>query len=363
MDLLAYQNQDRWERKRMNKKSIFAVMCIVLLLAVLAGCGGRQSPPASSATEGNSAAAGSAATEPAKKVKAIMILQDAGGAAWGATKESFFRGCEALGWDYEFLVPTTLNSVPEMVTLTENAVTQGCDVLITPIFYADMYSDVVSRARDKGILTISVSIAPEENPEDVLDGYVGFNADAVAKLAAEKMAETVPADEKISVVMFHQAVADMTMVAWDAFEAELVKLRPDTEFIGLEADENKPSITVDKLNALKLVYPNMNAVFGMDMGTALGIHTYVIENNLQGKFWGIGVDSSPENLGTVKAGTVQYIIDQGYSSFGEEAVELARKILDGEPYEFANDGTLAVIGIDECDQWAADHNLGEIPNL
>ncbi len=330
------------------KRIAALVLSILLLVTVLAGCGGKKK---------------------SDKVHAICILQDSGGAAWGATKDSFIRGCEKLGWDWEFMAPNTVNSEPEMVTLAENAVSKGCDVLITFAYHGDVWSDVLQRAKKKGITVVAVVLPPDMTgldgikQEDLIDAYVGFEADAVVRLEANLMAKAIPQDTQIHAVMFHQLVDDMTKIYYEALVDELTKLRPDTVFYGLEADDNKPSQTADKLAALKLANPDLNCVFGMDMGTALGCHNYIVENNLQGKMWAVGVDASAENLGTVKAGTVSYIVEQGYARFGEQAVELARKILAGEKYDFKNLGEMSTIGKDNVEQWAKDNGIGDVPDL
>ena len=338
-------------------KRYLALVLSILMVLSLAACGGETS-------EGESGTEGGEET-----VKAVCILQDAGGAAWGATKNSFIRGCEELGWDWEFMAPTTVNSEPEMITLAENAVSVGCDVLVTFVYHGDMWSDVLLRAKEKGITVVSVVLPPDMGDmtdvkaEDIVDAVVGFEADEVVRTQARVMAEAIPEDVEITAVMFHQLIDDYTVLYYDALVDELTTLRPGTKFLGLEADDNKASVTADKLAALKLANPELNCVFGMDMGTALGCHSYIAENNLQGEMWAIGVDASEENLGAVKAGTVTAIIEQGYARFGEEAVEVARKILAGEEYEAYQIGEMSVITAENVDQWAADNGLGEIPEL
>lgn len=356
------------------KKLAALILSILIMTAALAGCGGDKAPAEGGAAGGGEAggeSAGNAGGESggSEKVKAVMVLQDSGGAAWGATKESFYRGVEAKGWDYEFMSPVTVNSVPEMITLCENAISVGCDVLITACTDGEMWADVLMRAQEQGIVVVGIVQPPsfaegsDLKPEQLIDACVGFDGQAVGRLQAQVMADFIPADEKITAVYFHVDITDQIMEIYDAVVDELTKLRPDTVFLGIEKDENNPAKAADKLAALKLANPELNCAFGMDMGTALGIHSFVADNNLQGKFYSIGVDASVENLGTIKAGTVNFILEQGYAQFGEQALDVAEQILNGEEYEFYRVGNLTVIGVDNYEQYAIDNKMGDIPEL
>ncbi len=357
-----------------TKKVLALVLSLLMLLALLAACGAdktepakedekkEDTKPADDKKEDTKPADDEKKDDGEKKIHAICIQQDSGGAAWGEARKSFIRGAEAKGWDWEFIAPTEVNSEPAMITLAETAVTKGCDVICGTVLHADVWYDVCTRAREKGIVWVAYPLEPlvEDSgidTHDIINAYVGFNADAVVRLEAQQMAKVIPEDVKIYAMMFHQGVSDMTLIYYDALCDELTKLRPDTVMLGLEADENKPSITADKIAAKKLANPELNCVFGMDMGTALGIHNYIQENNLKGKMWGIGVDASDENLGTIKAGTVSFIIEQGYSRFGELAVDIADKILKGEDYSFDNEGVMTVIGPDNVDAFAEEMGL------
>lgn len=362
--------------KMKKMKKLAAIILAVLMMAsVLSGCGGSGDDAAADSGASAGAASGEAAKPSgggdagAEKVKAVCVLQDSGGAAWGACKESFIRGAESKGWDWEFMSPVTVNSVPEMITLCENAISQGCDVLITACVDGEMWSDVLTRAQEAGIVVVGIVEPPSfaegstMKPEDLIDACVGFEGEAVGRLQAQVMAEYIPEDVDITAVYFHVDITDQIMEIHDAVKDELLKLRPGTKWLGIEKDENNPAKAADKLSALKLANPDLNLCFGMDMGTALGIHSFVSDNGLHDEFYAIGVDASPENLGTIKAGTVDFILEQGYAKFGEQACDVAEQILNGEDFEFYQVGALTVLGVDEYEQYAIDNKMGEVPEL
>ena len=366
------------------KKALAMILSMIMIIALCA-CGGSKAEETTAAAKAETkaeakaeakeeakeeaAAETEAAAEEPKKYNACCILQDSGGAAWGETRKSFIRGCEAKGWDYEFMAPTTVNSVPEMITLMENAISQGTfDLIICEATQMNQWADVVTRAREAGIVVVSLPVAPimdgiDEAPETFMHAYCGFEADAVVSLEAELMDGVIPKDVQVTASYFHVQISDEIQKYHAFLREEFTKRRPDAVFLDMQYDDNNSSHTYDKIAALKMANPELNCIFGMDMGTALGIHNYIAEKDLRGQFWGVGVDASVENLATVKAGTVSYIIDQGYSRFGEQALDVAEKILNGEDYSFANKSIMTAVGVDNLDAWAEEMNLGEIPEI
>ena len=363
------------------KRALALILSMIMIIALCA-CGGNKSEETQAAAKAETKAEAKAeakaetkaeakeeAAEPAKKVNACCILQDSGGAAWGETRKSFIRGCEAKGWDYEFYAPTTVNSVPEQITLMENAISQGVfDVILCEAITMSQWCDVCKRAQDAGIVVISVPRDPDmdgvdEPVTDFITACCGFEADAVVNMQAELMNETIPKDVKVTGIYFHAALNDTIVRYSEQLKDKFTELRPDSVFLDMQYDDNNSATTYDKLSASKMANPDLNVAFGMDMGTALGFHNFITEKDLKGQFWAIGVDASVENLATVKAGTVSYIIDQGYASFGEQAMDIAEKILNGEEVPFLSQSIMTAVGVDNLDQWAKEKELGEIPDI
>ena len=358
-------------------KKVLALLLSAVMIVALAACGGAKTEETKAEAKAETKAEAkaeakeettAAPAEEKKQVRAAMILPEPGGAAWGECRKSFLRGCEAHGWEATFMSPTTLNSVPEEITLAENAISTGVDVLILPASDASQWFDTCTRALNEGIVLLSLPVAPINLPEgktaeDMMSGYCGFQAFAVADMEAQLVADMVPKDVVPAVAYVHERVSDSIMQYNTELHEQLAKLRPEAIAYDMQPNQGNVAETSDRLKALKKANPEFNVCCGMNMSVALGIHNFVAEENLQGQFWGVGVDASEENLGTLKAGTVQYIIDQGYSYFGEQACDLAEKILNGEEVPFCAEGVLAAISKDNMEAWAKDHGIENIPDL
>lgn len=353
------------------KKTFALILSTIMVLTLLAGCGFKPAEPPAASSAPAASASQSATTEPEEeKVKCTAVLLMAGSAAWGATRESLLRGYEEFGWDGEVLAPAVPLDEEEMIKFAESAISGGSDVLITTTRHGDMWVDTCKRAHDAGMIVIGVGVKPDRfglsepyKNEDLIDSFVGADISEVSRLQAQAMHEVIPADVPVNAIMFYPEVNDAAKMCYEVIQEEFLKLRPDAKFHSIQAENNDSAMAADKLAAVRLADPTVNVVFGMGAYDALGVHTYIVENNLQGQIYASGVDASPESLGTVKAGTVSFIIDQGYSSYGEDCIKQAIKIMNGEPYDWEIAGTMAVVGPDIVEEWSVSHGFGEVPEL
>jgi ABC-type sugar transport system substrate-binding protein len=332
------------------------VLCL-LMAAGLFGCGSNSAAPGQSGTA-NTASGGLT-----NDFKVTMVLMDSGGAAWGVTHENFMKTGAEIGCEFEFLAPTTPGNIPEMVTLAESAITAGTDVLVGGFYDMAVWTDVLQRAEDAGIWTVCLPIEPfPEWDEKLVDAVCGFKATDVAELEATLIDQVVPKDTKITFVYFHGNVTDSTMIAHDAFSAKMKELRPDSVELDWQFDEQNSSVGTDKLNALYKANPELNVVCSMTMSGAMGIWSFVSENNLQEQIYAVGVDASPENLATIKEGALDYVIDQGYAAFGRDTVLCAQKMMSGAPWDTYMQGEMIAIGADNVDEIAEQFGY-ELPDL
>ena len=353
-------------------KKVFAlILAAAMLLSLATGCANSSSDTTNNNTTNQTD--NDTATDESSgdgKVKCTAVLLMAGSAAWGATRESLLRAFDDYDWDGEVLAPSVAMDEEEMIRFAENAISSGSQVLITTTRHGDMWVDTCNRAHEAGMVVIGVGVKPDRfglsepyKNEDLIDSFVGADIQEVARVQAQTMAELIPEDVPVNAIMLYPEVNDAAVLCYDVIQEEFLKYRPDAKFHSIQPENNDSAMVADKLAAVRLADPTVNVVFGMGAYDALGIHTYVVENNLQGEIYSIGVDASPESLATVKAGTVNYIIDQGYATYGEVCVEQARKILEGEPYEWEVPGVISVVGPDNVEEWSLEYGFGEVPDI
>ena len=142
------------KQEEIMKKGIALMVAILMLIGILTACGKTGAETG---------------TEPAgeEKVKAYVVTLMSGGAAWGQFERGFMQACKDLGWDGQYLSPQAANSTAEMVNLCETAITNGADVLIVTVTDPEAFADVLTRAKEAGIILIG---APA--PNELLDGVL-----------------------------------------------------------------------------------------------------------------------------------------------------------------------------------------------
>ena len=125
----------------MNKRWISLALAMVLSLSLLlTACNSASSQaPSQGASQPPSSAAPSTPSD-AESVKAFFIGPMSGGAAWGQAEKGFMDACAEFGWEGQYLGPTSANANNEMINLIETAITNGANVLITPVMELDMLS-------------------------------------------------------------------------------------------------------------------------------------------------------------------------------------------------------------------------------
>ena len=334
------------------KKAMALTIAVLMLMGTLAACGGSAS--SSQAAPAATSTAGSTATAPeGETVKAYVVALMSGGAAWGQFERGFSAACADYGWDGQYLSPQAANSTAEMVNLCETAITNGADVLITTVTDSEAFADVLIRAKEAGITLVGAP-APDEN----LDASIGTDPTGLGNAMAQALVDSVPADEPINVVtMQTDLTAAIQIMQRDAFEAKLFELRPDANIVSYEECNSNAATAQDKMLALYLANPDLNAMVSIDSYAGLGAAAFVEENALQGKFYAIGIDDAPEILRCIQNDTMVCTVAQMWYQMGYGAVELSDKIMTGADFEVSNDSGCSVIYKDGVEAWAAEYDI------
>lgn len=271
-----------------------------------------------------------------EEVKIVTIGVQSGGSYWGNIEKGFTEACEELGWKGDYWTPQNAGNDSEMVQLAENALTQGYDVICMEINDLDMYGDVITRAKEEGVKLISLTDVGEEN----CDAFVGIDSYAsgysqgeqIAKFANDLEYEAVhyvtlmSTTDNASQLKNREGIADAIA---DNFEGEINE-------IDIAATDSNAATAQDKLSALYLANPELNAVGCVDLYAALGAAQFVSENGLQGEFIATGLELTADAFGRVLDGDLMATSSVDSAGIGKNFCYVAQKILNGEDYEYSN---------------------------
>ena len=126
-------------------KKIIALALAVILVLGLAACGSKEAGGTAEAKKEDS------------KIKATFVGVMQGGSCWGAAQKGFEDACKELGWDGQYVAPSTPNDTIVMVDLMSTAVTNGCNVLIGTFYDTDVFGDVAKQAFENGVYVASTN--------------------------------------------------------------------------------------------------------------------------------------------------------------------------------------------------------------
>lgn len=281
---------------------------------------------------------------------AISVM--AGGAAWGAFEKGFNLGCEELGWNAYYLAPQQANDSAEMVTMIETALNNGADVIMCAFNDLNMFSEVIERCSQSGVPTVGLYQEAEG-----IDCWIGSDSAKMGSLMADAIVE-VAGDNPINVLYLQTTLTHQQQnIQYKAIADRLAEIAPDAVVLGQDECNSNNVTAASKLAALKLANPAFNCCINGDGNGTVGCAAFVEEQGLQGKFFSVGIDDSPEILRLIKEGSLSCTITQGFYDSGYTACYLADKLLKGEEVEYYTPSENLIIFADDVDAYCEQYGI------
>lgn len=297
----------------------------------------------------------------AEELPVYLIMPVAGGPAWGLCEDGFMDKIDSYadeGYTGHVLAPTTAGNQSEMLEQLEGAIQAGAKVIIMRIVSEDMFNDALQRAKDAGILLLGISSGTMKAMDTYCAADCGTNSANLGIAVAEALNQSAPEGEQLNIVTFQgQLTNEQNNVGVDAFVARITELRPDAVIVSREECHSNAAEAQDRISALRLANPNLNAVANFDSMGALGVAAFVTENGFQDSFYNIGIDANDEILAGVKNGSMSCTVAQHWFEMGGDVVELAHTILNGGEYERQNDTGTTIIFPDAVDAWCEKYGI------
>ena len=160
------------------------------------------------------------------KVKCYSFGVMSGGPAWGQYQKGFYAACEELGWEGQYLCPTTDNNMSELFNLHDTAISNGADVMIPCVTDNDAMADILQKAVDQGITMVGIGLTDPHIPY-----LIGTDNINLGRTIAEALVQCM-GDQEIHVATMQTILAHTGQTSQvDAFEERLKELRPDAEVV------------------------------------------------------------------------------------------------------------------------------------
>lgn len=322
--------------KRVRKAAMAAVLCMSMVLtACSSGTGTTTEPKEAEKTE--------------EKKTVYFVSLKVGGAAWSQAQKGFEDACKELGWDGYYVAPTTANDSSQMANLCETAMTSNADAILGPLFDKDVFTDIIDRAHKQGMVVGTTNT--------YLGGIEDFNIGTDQKNLGATQAQTLidlVGDNPCKVVWMTMNINSASiMETYDEF-CRALEGHDNITVHGIELDDNNPTTAADKMNNLWKADPAINAVICNDSsGASLGVPNFIEENNLQDKFYSVGIDASADILNYVMTGALDCTLDQNFYKMGYESVYMLKDLWDGKEVEKKVDSGMNRVSADQAVEYGA----------
>lgn len=315
------------------KKLIAIVLACLMLMCCMAGCGGSDEE---------------------ESLDFYFISLMTGGAAWSRAEKGFNDACEDLGINGQYLAPVERNSMTEMATLLDQAVTQQGDAIIGVYASAEMFGPSLTKARENGIVTASVQI---DLSEEYVDFNIGTNQTNIGVAMGEAVVELAAGGE-YTVMFLTGSASELSNMQFTAFE-EVLAEHDNITSLGMYFDEGSASTANQVITDTLTACPELNAVVCLDSSAAtIGCASFVDEKGLEDEWLTIGIDSSADILNYVKSGALDATLNQDFYAMGYNSVKMAYElIVNGTQPEFTNDTGCTLILPDEVEAYAAENDI------
>lgn len=330
----------------MKKKVVLVVLAVAMALMAFAGCANNNAPAASDSATVTPADA--AATDETPATDEPAATEDDGESADGSanglrmgyliqtqTTEFMLKvaagiqdKCDELG------IQLTINDADgdpaTQVSQAESMIANGMDAIIVSAADADASAPVVEKCQDAGVPVIAVTNVFNDV---VPDAFVGSDDTQSANLAVTALCDAIGGKGKIGMLRGF-AGQSSEVIRSDATKKLLEEKYPEVELvvddIGNWARDEAMSITE---NWIQKYGEELNGIFAQNDEMALGACNAIENQGLTGKILVTGIDLIPDSREYLEDGRLTANVFQNGYGQGQQAVEVAVAILQGQPYE------------------------------
>ncbi len=338
-------------------------LSLLLVMALgfgLAACAGKNTTPsgntekvsqAEEKTDGAAADTKEAATKAEKtekKFKIGMIHQDLSTEFETYAHAAIVQRCEEVGAELVYFDGT--GSVDVQLSQCENAIQQGVDILMFTAQDATACCPIVENCNNAGIPVMCV-ITDTDNVDEAT-ASVGSDHTDSGILMMEYIAEKLGGKGKICVI--EGPFGHSAQLQRQEGIMQVLEKYPDIEIIHDDTANWDRTQAMDLTeNWLQSDATEIDAIVCHSDDMAMGALQACIGANVDKDILITGVDGIVDALNSVKDGGLVADIYQDSVGIGTSAVDVAMKILNGEPYEKVNRVPWALITQENVDEYLA----------
>ena len=301
---------------------------VLVITAMLAGCGGAATPTAATGSQPAATTAsgstGSTAVGPDTYIP--IISKGFQHQFWQAVKQGSEKAAKDFNVKTNFVGPESESQVDKQIEMLQAELDKKPAALCFAALDSKAAIPLLQKAKDAHIPVIGFDSGVDS---DIPVTTAATDNIAAAGLAADKMAEMIGDKGEVALVV-HDQTSRTGIDRRDGFVNEMKNKHPNINIVDIQYGGGDQLKSTDLAKAIIQAHPNLKGMFGANEGSIIGVLNGVKELKKEGQIVVIGYDSGQQQLDAIKSGVEAGAITQDPIGIGYKCVESAVKALKGE---------------------------------
>src|SRR5215203_380975 len=289
---------------------------IVILTALLAGCGADATPTTTSGSTGVNA-----------DTYIPIISKGFQHQFWQAVKLGSEKAASEFGVKTTFEGPETESQVDKQIEMLQAALDKKPSAICFAALDSKAAIPLLEKAKAAGIPVIGFDSGVDS---DIPVTTAATDNLAAAALAADKMAELIGDTGEVALVV-HDQTSRTGIDRRDGFVNRIKEKHPKINIVTIQYGSGDHLKSTEITKSILQANPKLKGIFGANEGSAIGVVNGAREMNR--KIVIVGYDSGKQQKQAIQEGLMAGAITQNPVGIGYKTVEAAVKALKGEKLE------------------------------
>lgn len=319
------------------------VLCAILALVAMVGCGPSASPAKDSGTAGQSAppAAGGA-----KKTYEIGVVPKGLSHQFWLTVRA---GAEAAGKELNANIiwqgPAQESEIDKQINIIEDLINSKVDAIVMAACDENALIATIQKAMNAGIPVVTIDSGVKS---DLPVSFVATDNVAAAKAAARELARLVGNEGEVGLIPFIPGAATSEMRE-QGFKEGIAEF-PNIKLVSTLYCQSDTALGMNVTQDMMTSNPNLKGIFVANEPGAVGSAQAVKAAGKAGVVKLVAFDASDQEIAQMKDGVIQALVVQNPFRMGYEGVKTAIDHIEGKPVEKRVDTGVTVVTMENFEQ-------------
>ncbi|GGE93498.1 ABC transporter substrate-binding protein [Mycetocola zhadangensis] len=249
---------------------------------------------------------------------------------WQAVKQGAEQRAEELGVTVTFDGPAAETEIDGQLQMLQAAIDKKPDAIGFAALDPEACIPLYENAEAAGIPVVEFDAGCSSDYGQAIAKTDSLGAGA---LAADRMAELIGGEGEVAIVG-HSQINSTGVERRDGFIDRIESEYPDIEIVDTQYGDGDHLKSADIAKTMIQAHPDLKGIYGTNEGSAIGVVNAVGELGLgEDELTIVGFDSGQAQLDAISDGTMAGAITQNPIGIGEEVVQAAYDIINGDTPE------------------------------